>query len=354
MKKLPLNVKLKLRAALPDAGSVVDKESEMAVYECDGLTMFKRLPMAVVLPSSIAEVRSVARICRRHKIPVVARGAGTGLSGGALPVKEGIMLNLARMNRILSIDATRMQARVQPGVINLEISSAAAAHGLYYAPDPSSQSACSIGGNIAENAGGVHCLKYGLTVNNVLQIKVVTIDGELMEFGNAAYDSCGYDFLALLNGSEGLLGFIVEAVVKLLPRPPANEVMLAAFGNIDDAAKSVAQIISAGIIPAGLEMMDNPAIRAAESFIAAGYPTTAQAILICEVDGHPLEVKSDTERLRAIFSQNNATQMIIAKDEKHKQKLWAGRKAAFRLSAKSPPIITAWTALFRAVVWPKR
>ena len=337
MKKLPLNVKLKLRAALPDAGSVVDKESEMAVYECDGLTMFKRLPMAVVLPSSIAEVRSVARICRRHKIPVVARGAGTGLSGGALPVKEGIMLNLARMNRILSIDATRMQARVQPGVINLEISSAAAAHGLYYAPDPSSQSACSIGGNIAENAGGVHCLKYGLTVNNVLQIKVVTIDGELMEFGNAAYDSCGYDFLALLNGSEGLLGFIVEAVVKLLPRPPANEVMLAAFGNIDDAAKSVAQIISAGIIPAGLEMMDNPAIRAAESFIAAGYPTTAQAILICEVDGHPLEVKSDTERLRAIFSQNNATQMIIAKDEKHKQKLWAGRKAAFPAVGKISP-----------------
>ena len=337
MKKLPLNVKLKLRAALPDAGSVVDKESEMAVYECDGLTMFKRLPMAVVLPSSIAEVRSVARICRRHKIPVVARGAGTGLSGGALPVKEGIMLNLARMNRILSIDATRMQARVQPGVINLEISSAAAAHGLYYAPDPSSQSACSIGGNIAENAGGVHCLKYGLTVNNVLQIKVVTIDGELMEFGNAAYDSCGYDFLALLNGSEGLLGFIVEAVVKLLPRPPANEVMLAAFGNIDDAAKSVAQIISAGIIPAGLEMMDNPAIRAAESFIAAGYPTTAQAILICEVDGHSLEVKSDTERLRAIFSQNNATQMIIAKDEKHKQKLWAGRKAAFPAVGKISP-----------------
>ena len=337
MKKLPLNVKLKLRAALPDAGSVVDKESEMAVYECDGLTMFKRLPMAVVLPSSIAEVRSVARICRRHKIPVVARGAGTGLSGGALPVKEGIMLNLARMNRILSIDATRMQARVQPGVINLEISSAAAAHGLYYAPDPSSQSACSIGGNIAENAGGVHCLKYGLTVNNVLQIKVVTIDGELMEFGNAAYDSCGYDFLALLNGSEGLLGFIVEAVVKLLLRPPANEVMLAAFGNIDDAAKSVAQIISAGIIPAGLEMMDNPAIRAAESFIAAGYPTTAQAILICEVDGHPLEVKSDTERLRAIFSQNNATQMIIAKDEKHKQKLWAGRKAAFPAVGKISP-----------------
>ena len=255
-----------LRRALSAPDALLTEKSETAVYECDGLTMFREIPLAVVLPANTAEVQAVARICHQHKIPIVARGAGTGLSGGALPHREGVLFNFSRMNRILDVDPTKMLARVQPGVVNLDISKAAAPHGLYYAPDPSSQSACSIGGNIAENAGGVHCLKYGLTVNNILQVEVVTIEGELLTFGSSSYDACGYDLPALITGSEGMLGFVVEAVVKLLPRPPASEVVLAAFDDLRDGANSVADIIAAGIIPAGLEMMDNPAIRAAENF----------------------------------------------------------------------------------------
>lgn len=317
-----------LRAILP-ADGLLTRPEETTAYDADALMMFRQTPPAVVLPTDRQQVANVLALCKKYQTPVVARGAGTGLSGGALPHKDGVLLNLARMKRIIQIDPQTRTARVEPGVINLTISQEAAKYGLYYAPDPSSQRACSIGGNIAENSGGVHCLKYGLTVHNILEITVATIDGEFVVLGSSGEDAPGYDLTALFIGSEGMLGIAVETVVKLLPRPPQVEVMMAAFASITDCADAVATIIAAGIIPAGLEMMDNPAIRAAEAFVHAGYPQEAAAILICELDGHTEEVAAELAQVRDIFTRHHANQVTIAETPAQQEKLWAGRKAAF-------------------------
>jgi len=308
---------------------ILDSREELRPYECDGLSAYRETPLLVVLPETIEQVQAILKLCAENHVPVVSRGAGTSLSGGALPSKDGVLLSLAKLNKILNIDQENLQATVQPGVRNLAISEAVSQFGLYYAPDPSSQIACSIGGNVAENAGGVHCLKYGLTIHNVLKITIVTIDGERIEIGNKALDSSGYDLLALLNGSEGMLGVVVEIVVKLLVKPPATKVILAAFDEVNQAGHAVSQVISAGIIPAGLEMMDKSAIRAAEDFIHAGYPVDAAAILLCEVDGTEAEVEEQLADARAILMANGATDIKVARNEMERQKFWQGRKSAF-------------------------
>ncbi|MFQ5760975.1 MAG: glycolate oxidase subunit GlcD [Acidiferrobacterales bacterium] len=317
-----------LLAFLPSA-SVLHKDEELRPYECDGLSAYRQLPLVAVLPETVEQVQHILRLCSARKVPVVARGAGTGLSGGALPLAEGVLLSLAKFNRILDIDPVKRIARVQPGVRNLAISQAAAPHALYYAPDPSSQIACSIGGNVAENAGGVHCLKYGLTVHNILKLEVVTIDGELITIGADGLDSPGYDLLALMTGSEGLLGVIVEVTVKLLPQPESAQVILAAFDDIEKAGDAVARIIGAGIIPAGLEMMDNPAIRATEDFVHANYPTDAEAMLLCEVDGTSAEVAEQIARVEDVLNSCGATEIRRASNEQERMVFWSGRKAAF-------------------------
>ncbi len=316
------------RALLPGDAVLIDRE-DLAPYECDGLSAYRQLPMMVLLPDTADQVCEILRVCSERAIPVVARGAGTGLSGGALPAADGILLSLARFNHILDLDVANRCATVQPGVRNLAVSEAAAPHGLYYAPDPSSQIACSIGGNIAENSGGVHCLKYGLTVHNLLQVKVVTIEGELLTLGSQALDSPGYDLLALISGSEGMLGVIVEATLKLLPKPECARALLAPFSTVEDASNAVAGIIAAGIIPAGLEMMDNPAICAAENFVRAGYPTDVAAMLLCELDGTSQEVDEQIARVRRLLRAHHATEVRIARDEQEGARFWAGRKAAF-------------------------
>jgi len=308
---------------------ILTREEELRPYECDGLSAYRHLPLIVVLPGDIAEVRAVMRICHREKVPVVARGAGTGLSGGALPLENGVLLSLARFSRILDIDAENLVARVQPGVRNLAISEAAKPYGLYYAPDPSSQIACSIGGNVAENAGGVHCLKYGLTVNNLQALKIVTVDGELLEIGGSGLDSPGFDLLALMTGSEGMLGIVVEVSVRLLPIPQRAQVAMAAFDSVEKAGQAVADIIAEGILPAGLEMMDKPSLRAAEDFVHAGYPTEAAAILLCEVDGDNEEVSEEIARVRQRLLKSGATEVRTANDDEERARFWAGRKAAF-------------------------
>jgi len=325
---LPAAFLLALRRHLPPAALLLSEE-ERRPYECDGLSAYRQLPGLVVLPETPEQVQAVLRLCSGQRVPVVARGAGTGLSGGALPLENGVLLSLARLNRILEIDPLNRTATVQPGVRNLAISEAAAVHGLYYAPDPSSQIACSIGGNVAENAGGVHCLKYGLTVHNLLGLKFVTVDGELVTLGGKTLDNPGYDLLALLTGSEGMLGVIVEITVKLLPRPERAQVVLAAFDDIERAGNAVAAIIAAGIIPAGLEMMDNPAIRAAEAYVHAGYPVEAQAILLCELDGTNDEVSEEIARVRELLTKQGAVEVRTARDDAERQRMWAGRKAAF-------------------------
>lgn len=308
---------------------LLTKEEELRPYECDGLSAYQRLPVAVALPDAIEQVQQIVKICSQLQIPIVARGAGTGLSGGALPHEGGIILGLSRFNKIIDIDTNRQSAIVQPGVRNLAISEAAAPYGLYYAPDPSSQIACSIGGNVAENAGGVHCLKYGLTIHNVLQVKIVTIDGELVTLGSQTFDTPGYDLLALITGSEGMLGIIVEVVVKLLPRPDSVKVLMAAFNNVEDAGNAVAKIISSGIIPAGLEMMDKPAIEAAEAFAKANYPLDAAAILLCELDGTEQQVTEQIESVEKTLKEANASNIVIADSVEEQARLWAGRKSAF-------------------------
>ncbi|OOZ40435.1 FAD-binding oxidoreductase [Solemya pervernicosa gill symbiont] len=317
-----------LRRIVPADGLLTDEES-LHPYECDGLSAYRRLPLLVVLPTEVTQVEAILKLCNELDVPVVARGAGTGLSGGALPFEEGILLSLARFNQILDIDPQRRTARVQPGVRNLAISEAVAPHGLYYAPDPSSQIACTIGGNVAENAGGVHCLKYGLTVHNIQQIKVITIEGELLEIGGNGLDSAGYDLLALMTGSEGMLGVIVEVTVKLLPRPERAQVVLAAFDDIAKAGGAVGAIIAAGIIPGGLEMMDKLAIQAAEDFVHAGYPRDADAILLCELDGTNEEVSAHILKVREILKQSGATEVRTAVDEAERIAFWKGRKMAF-------------------------
>jgi len=316
------------RQIVGDANVIADP-ALLRVYECDALAAYTQLPDLVVLPDSVEQIPALLRLCHTHQIPVVARGAGTGLSGGALPVPGGIVLGLAKLNRILGVDPINRTATVQPGVRNLAISEAARPHGLYYPPDPSSQIACSIGGNIAENAGGVHCLKYGLTVHNVLQIKLATITGELLTLGGSGLDGAGYDLLALAIGSEGLLGVVVEATLRLLPTPPRVQVLLAGFATIEQAGAAVADIIGAGLIPAGLELMDNAAIRATEAFVHASYPVEAAAILLCELDGQPEQVDADLTRAEALLRAAGASEIRVAADAAQRQRFWAGRKAAF-------------------------
>lgn len=316
-----------LCAILP-ATAVLASDEALRPYECDGLSAYRELPLAVVLPETIGQVQAVLRLCHARRIPVVARGAGTGLSGGALPHADGLVLSLARFNRILSIDPEQRIARVQPGVRNLAISDAVKEYGLYYAPDPSSQIACTIGGNVAENSGGVHCLKYGLTVHNILRLEMLTAEGELVCIGSEALDSAGYDLLALLTGSEGMLGVLTEITVRLLPLPERAQVVLAAFDDIEKAGQAVGDIIGAGVIPAGLEMMDRLAICAAEDFVHAGYPD-CEAILLCEIDGTNEEVSQHILQVRELLLAAGATEVRTARDEAERLRFWAGRKAAF-------------------------
>jgi glycolate oxidase len=318
----------RLRTFLPEE-AILHQREDVKPYESDGLTAYRQTPMLVVIPQTEDQVRNILKLCHELGVPVVARGSGTGLSGGALPLADGILLSLARFQQIISIDPLARTARVQPGVRNLAISQAAAPHGLYYAPDPSSQIACSIGGNVAENSGGVHCLKYGLTVHNILRIRALTIEGEILEIGSEALDSPGYDLLALLTGSEGMLAVITEITVKLLPKPERAQVVLAAFDDIEKAGAAVGNIIAAGIIPAGLEMMDRLAIAAAEAYVHAGYPLDAEAILLCELDGTNEEVSEEIMKVRAILQSSGATELRTAQDEAQRLKFWAGRKAAF-------------------------
>ncbi len=317
-----------LRAFLPPA-SVLFAPEDVKPYECDGLSAYRQLPMVVALPATEEEVQRVIRVCRDMRVPVVARGAGTGLSGGALPRGDGVLLSLAKLMRILHIDPLARTARVQPGVRNLAVTEAAAPHGLYYAPDPSSQIACTIGGNIAENSGGVHCLKYGLTVHNVLKVRMVTMSGEIMEVGSLAPDASGYDLLALVTGSEGLLGVITEITVKLLPKPQCAQVVMAAFDSVETAGAAVANVIAAGIIPAGLEMMDQAATLAVEQFVHAGYPTDVAGILLCESDGTEEEVADEVRRVRDVMEASGATLIRVSASESERLRFWAGRKAAF-------------------------
>jgi glycolate oxidase len=309
--------------------AVIHEEEDLHPYECDGLSAYRQMPMVAVLPETVEQLQQVMRLCSQQNIPIVARGAATGLSGGALPLAEGVLLGLSRFNRILEINTQARTARVETGVRNQAISEAVAKYGLYYAPDPSSQIACTIGGNVAENAGGVHCLKYGLTVNNIMELKVVTAEGELVTVGGTSLDSPGYDLMALLTGSEGMLGIVVEAVVKLLPKPERAQAMLAGFDDVEKAATAVNEIIAAGIIPAGLEMMDGLAIRAADDFAHAGYPRDASAMLLCEIDGVNEEVSEHSKRVHDLMIKCGATEVRTAKDEAERLLFWKGRKSAF-------------------------
>ena len=325
-----------LKEALPAEG-LITEPAALTPFETDGLTALRQKPWLVALPESVEQVRAVLAICRRHAVPVVTRGAGTGLSGGARPLADAVLLTLTKMNRILEVDVVSCTARVQPGVINLKITEAVAPHGLYYAPDPSSQIACSIGGNIAENSGGVHCLKYGLTLHNVLGLTVQTIEGEELVLGGKALDAPGYDLLAAMIGSEGMLGVVTEAVVKLLPAPLAKRVLLAAFDDIRRAGDAVSAIIRGGIVPAGLEMMDALAIQAAEDFAHAGYPRDAAAILLCELDGDEAEAEADAARVQAILTEAGATETRLARSEAEREAFWRGRKAAFPAAGRLAP-----------------
>jgi len=321
-------VAARLRQTLPEA-SVLHDEEDTRPYECDGLSAYRELPMVVALPANEGEVQAVLKTCNDLNVKVIARGAGTGLSGGALPSGEGVLLSTAKMGKILHLDPVARTARVQPGVRNLSITEAAAPYGLYFAPDPSSQIACTIGGNVAENAGGVHCLKYGLTVHNVMRVRGVTIAGDVVELGAEALDAPGYDLLAAVVGSEGMLAVITEVTVRLIPKPELAQCILAAYDDVEKAGNAVADMIAVGIIPAGLEMMDQPATRAVEEFVHANYPLDAKAILLCESDGTPEEVAEEIERMTEVLRRSGATEIRVSRDEAERLKFWAGRKAAF-------------------------
>ena len=317
-----------LRAFLPER-AVLWQEEDTRPYECDGLTAYRRLPMVVALPETEEQVRQVLVTCHSMGVPVVPRGAGTGLSGGALPLADGVLLSMAKFMRVVRVDPLARTAVVQPGVRNAAISDVVAPFGLYYAPDPSSQIACTIGGNVAENSGGVHCLKYGLTVNNVLCVRGFTIEGEPVQFGGESLDAPGLDLLALVIGSEGLLAVTTEVTVKLVPKPQVAKVVMASFDDVEKAGDAVAAVIAAGIVPAGLEMMDKPATRAVEEFVHAGYDLDAAAILLCESDGTPEEVENEIERMEAVFVRAGATRTQVSRSEAERLKFWSGRKAAF-------------------------
>jgi glycolate oxidase len=306
-------------------------------YECDGLTAYRQRPLVVALPETEHQVQDVLRTCHALNVPVVARGAGTGLSGGAMPHAMGVTLSLAKFNAILNVDPVARTADVQCGVRNLAISEAAASYGLYYAPDPSSQIACTIGGNVAENSGGVHCLKYGLTVHNVLKVRGYTAAGEPVEFGSDALDAPGYDLLAVMIGSEGMLAVVTEVTVKLVPKPQLARCIMASFDDVRKAGDAVAAVIAAGIIPAGLEMMDKPMTAAVEDFVHAGYDLTAEAILLCESDGTPEEVEEEIGRMSEVLRHAGATAIAVSRDEAERLKFWSGRKNAFPASGRISP-----------------
>jgi glycolate oxidase len=317
-----------LRAIVPGEGVIFD-EAERRAYETDGLTAYRQAPLLAVLPSTTEQVASVLRYCHAQGIKVVPRGAGTSLSGGALPLADGIILGLGKFNRVLEIDFANRCVVVQPGVTNLGISLAVQQAGFFYAPDPSSQIACTIGGNIAENSGGVHCLKYGLTTNNVLGIEMVLMNGEVVRLGGKHLDAGGYDLLGVMTGSEGLLGVVTEVTVRILPKPVTARALLMGFPTNESAGGSVAAIIAAGIIPGGMEMMDKPAIHAAEDFVHAGYPLDVEALLIVELDGPPAEVDHLIDRVEKIARANGAVSIRISNSEEERLSFWAGRKAAF-------------------------
>ncbi|MFM2060148.1 MAG: hypothetical protein RLY71_4533 [Pseudomonadota bacterium] len=325
-----------LRAVLP-ASALLSSRSDTTPYECDGLTAYRQRPLAVALPETDAQVAAVLRACHQLGAPVVARGAGTGLSGGAMPHPLGVTLSLAKFNKILRLDAAAGLAVVQCGVRNLAISEAAAPHGLYYAPDPSSQIACTIGGNVAENSGGVHCLKYGLTLHNVLAVKGYTAEGDAVEFGSEAFDTPGLDLLSVLVGSEGMLAVITEVTVKLVPKPLLARCIMASFDTVEAAGLAVAEVIAAGIIPAGLEMMDKPMTAAVEDFVHAGYDLNAAAILLCESDGTPEEVEEEIGRMSAVLQRCGASRIEVSQDEAQRLRFWSGRKNAFPASGRISP-----------------
>jgi glycolate oxidase len=325
-----------LRAALPPH-CILHNEEDTRPYECDGLAAYRQLPMVVVLPQTEAQVVEILKICRALKVPIVPRGAGTGLSGGALPIADGIVLSTAKMTRIVKVDAHSRTAVVQPGVRNLAISEAVAQHNLYYAPDPSSQIACTIGGNVAENAGGVHCLKYGLTVHNVMRVRMVTIDGEVVDLGGEALDAPGLDLLAVFIGSEGMLGVVTEVTVRLVPKPSLARVIMASFDDVVKAGNAVTDVIAAGIIPAGLEMMDKTSSRMVEPFVKAGYDTDAEAILLCESDGIPEEVEEEIGRMIAALQSSGATAIAVSNNEAERMRFWSGRKNAFPAAGRISP-----------------
>ncbi len=325
-----------LQAQLP-AHALLWQSEDTTPFECDGLTAYRQRPLVVALPETLAQVQAVLQTCHGLGVPVVARGAGTGLSGGAMPHPLGVTLSLARFNQILSVDPLSRTAVVQCGVRNLAISEAAAPFGLYYAPDPSSQIACTIGGNVAENSGGVHCLKYGLTVHNVLKVKGFTAAGEPVEFGSEALDSPGLDLLAVVIGSEGMLAVATEVTVRLIPKPLLARCIMASFDDIRKAGDAVAAVIAAGIIPAGLEMMDKPMTAAVEDFVHAGYDLTAEAILLCESDGTPEEVEEEIGRMSAVLRTCGATAITVSQNEAERLRFWSGRKNAFPASGRISP-----------------
>lgn len=325
-----------LEAVLP-RHAILWTPEDTTPYECDGLTAYRERPMVVVLPETQAQVQEVLKTCHALQVPVVARGAGTGLSGGAMPHREGVTLSLARFNRILQVDPVSRTAVVQCGVRNLAISEAAAQYGLYYAPDPSSQIACTIGGNVAENSGGVHCLKYGLTLHNVLKVRGFTVDGEPVEFGGDALDAPGLDLLPIIVGSEGMLAVTTEVTVRLVPRPLVARCIMASFADVRQAGDAVAAVIAAGIIPAGLEMMDKPMTAAVEDFVHAGYDLSAQAILLCESDGTPEEVDEEIGRMSGVLRGAGATAIAVSRDEAERMRFWSGRKNAFPASGRISP-----------------
>lgn len=317
-----------LRAILPPEAVIAD-ERGLKVYECDGLTAYRQPPMVAVLPSTVDQVAEILQLCQRRGVNVVPRGAGTSLSGGALPLADGVLLGMGKFNRVLEVDWDNRCAVVQPGVTNLGITRAVEHRGFYYAPDPSSQIACTIGGNVAENSGGVHCLKYGLTTNNILGLEMVLMNGEVIRLGGRHFDAEGYDLLGLVCGSEGLLGVITEVTVRILPKPATQRALLAGFPTSEAAGDCVAKVIANGIIPGGMEMMDRPAIHAAEDFVQAGYPRDVEALLIVELDGPPAEVDDLLMRVRAICEACGASVLRVSQSEEERLRFWAGRKAAF-------------------------
>ena len=325
-----------LSALLP-AHALLWRREDTVPYECDGLTAYREQPLVVALPETEAQVAAVLKACHALQVPVVARGAGTGLSGGALPHALGVTLSLAKFNRIVRVDPLARTATVQCGVRNAAISEAAASHGLYYAPDPSSQIACTIGGNVAENSGGVHCLKYGLTLHNLLEVRGYSADGEPVVFGARSLDAPGLDLLTLVVGSEGMLAVITEVTVKLLPKPRTARCVMASFDDVEKAGDAVAAIIAAGLIPAGLEMMDKPMTAAVEAFVHAGYDLDAAAILLAESDGTPEEVDEEIARMRAVLERCGATRLEVSRDEAQRLKFWSGRKNAFPASGRISP-----------------